>query len=145
MKKIIILSIFAAMLLTPFTSNAEIRPSVSVGSLFEVNMSGANKIKDSDATLFNFDIANLKNADKIGSFKMRIWCGEGVSVQTDFSASIDFNECGKLVDMGTSTINKFALTFNNNAQKIAPFSFKLKAYDRNGKWLHSVKKSFQWK
>ncbi len=71
-----------------------------------------------------------------------MYCDKKISLNT---VNNDENKCGQAVTSSTSTLSVFSLFFNSSENQMHKFSFKLKAYDVNGKWLHTEKKSFNWK
>lgn len=132
------MGVFAACIVHAETINYTVEPP---RPLFEMQTLKINEV-DKDITEFNMGVTtNDKNAP-IAYWKIRLYCDKGVTVSMAAKAE---NKCGKAVTHSTSTLTNFPLFFSNIGNNISNFNFKLKAYDSNGKWLSSEKKSFSWK
>jgi hypothetical protein len=144
-KKIVTVALLA---LSCFVStNESFAASVNVvslkeASLFKIKTAGINKIANTPNTRFDFVVSDIATPNTIGYWKLRVWCEKGVKVLLD---SISGDRCGEAIDMRSIPQNMFSLSMNNNTGKTLSFSFKLKAYDVNGKWLHSERAGFHWK
>ena len=139
---LLLVSVFAVLIFAGLTvPTADAAVSVTA-SLFEVEVKDINKISNTNTTRFNFETTNIKNRSSIGHFKIRVWCEKGITVGVN---NINDNSCGKAVTLDNQTADTFSLFLKNDTLKTIGFSFKLKAYDKNGKWLYSEKESFKWK
>lgn len=146
MKKLFIYILLAAFLLIPSGgANAQLRinvPEAEDDALFDLELVSAEKIKDTNLTRFELEPINIKNNQSIDHWKIRVWCDEVVTVTINDGTT---NSCGSALMAKNNTSNKFFLTFSNSTTMPAAFSLKLKAYDKDGNWLHSEKESFIWK
>jgi hypothetical protein len=111
-------------------------------SSFEVKITEITKVNGADKTRFSFEPVSVINPQNIAYWKVRLYCQEKIDIRVN---ELDKNVCNKAVRVEPGTADKFSLLFSNPTGKTTPFSFKLKAYDKDGNWLHSEKKSFQWK
>jgi uncharacterized protein YcfL len=148
MKKLITLFILLAVfLLTGNDAMAQIRVVSQADSnqgdgLFDIKITSIKQFPNSNSTTFEFEPVNVKTSPNIDHWKIRVWCENNISVVVGSSV---VNNCGTAVMIKNSTSNKFSLTLNNPTKQLTNFSFKLKAYDATGKWLHSEKESFMWR
>lgn len=128
------------------TTNAA--ENISVAALdsskvsFDIKMFEIGKITGTEKTSFSFEPTNIKNSQEINHWKIRVYCTDPITITM---SSLIENLCGKAVRMENSVINKFSLALLNQTQNTVGFSFKLKAYNKEGKWLHTEKQSLQWK
>ena len=142
MKKIVMTSL-GLMFLLPFTPLEGAEISVSSGQTsFGVEVTTINKILSTGATQFNFEPVNIKNNASIDHWKIRVYCEDAIIIRVN---GLTENSCGKAVQVANTANNKFFVSMMNPTGKTTGFSFKLKAYDKNGRWLHSEKESFRWK
>lgn len=146
MKYTLIIAIALAFMISPSFAGAVISVSgatvVEKEGLFDVSLSKAATSASTGQTRFDFVVTDIKPAPVISYWKIRVWCEKGVSI---FLVGSEGNRCGQAVDITSFPKNSFSLSMDNRTGKTTGFSFKLKAYDLNGKWLHSEKESFRWK
>ncbi|MDQ3089589.1 MAG: hypothetical protein M3Q24_00340 [bacterium] len=123
------------VVITPLASSSQ-----KVGS-FEVNTKGIYKILNTNITRFDFETNEIADIEKIGYWKIRITCEENANV----SAAGMMNHCGQALNfLPGQTPSAFSLFLTKSKDEDVKFSFKLKAYDKAGKWLNSEKKAFLW-
>ncbi len=108
---------------------------------FGVKIGEINKITNTEATRFNFEPINIKNNSTIDHWKIRVYCKDKIFINVN---ELTENSCGKAVQIANTDTNAFSISLINPTGRTTAFSFKLKAYDKNGDWLHSEKQSFQW-
>ncbi len=132
MKYIIYCLVLAAASLPVVTFASELNTKS-----FSVNPVLISKIKNSDITRFNFK-TEIYNDDVV-SWKIRFTCTKNVRLSLTNSGDDVCHTAQKL------TNKDFDVYFKNTSNYTAPFSFKLKGYDVNGKWVYSDKKTFQWR
>jgi hypothetical protein len=108
---------------------------------FDVRTLGASTDEVTKNVLFSFQPTDVVNAQNIAYWKVRSYCGLGMELSVNKAKE---DHCGKAVTLPVTLSNSFSLLYNNNSSQMKNFSFKLKAYDKNGKWLHTVKRSFRW-
>ena len=145
MKNLLIFSLFLSALVIPLSSTyAASTISVETTSpvSFGVDITDINKMLSTGLTRFDFKIVDVVNGSLIDHWKIRISCEKQVSVTVDNQSQ---NGCGKAIEISPASIDDFSVSLSNPTKKTVGFSFKLKAYDVNGKWLHSEKESFRWK
>jgi hypothetical protein len=145
MKKTYILAFIFATFIFALSTSAQGATSTTVvkeeETAFKVNTIEISKIEGSDTTRFTFVPTEIQNVQNIAYWKVRVYCEDHVSITVN---DLKDNVCNKVVRIEGFN-GPFFLNFNNDTTKTTPFSFKLKAYDKDGNWLHSEKKSFQWK
>jgi hypothetical protein len=108
---------------------------------FETSVLDITKSGLSD-TQFTISIDTINQKENIAYWKVRSYCDSKMTIQLTASST---NDCGKAVRFDSLTDNAFSFLFNNKDSKLKNFSLKLKAYDKNGKWLYTEKESFRWK
>jgi uncharacterized protein YxeA len=141
MKKIIFAIMALGFLVAPsltFASTANIQ--LSTKNLFEVNTVAINRIGSTDLARLDFSTTNIKNIPNIGYWKIRFWCNPGIQVGLNKVNSL----CGTTMTLTTEQVRAFSLYLKNTTGKKAEFSFKLKAYDKAGNWLHTEREAFLW-
>lgn len=111
---------------------------------FTFETAEALEIRNTDITEFNFDVLKGDSSKSIANWEIRVWCEDEVKIMLKGSSE---NICNKDNLLFNSQIvdDRFALKYSNSSGKDTKFSLKLKAFDKNGNWLHSQKKVFFWK
>jgi hypothetical protein len=144
MKKTFSIFIFVLVLgvFIPASSAQAVITVSQLKSGFNIKTNSINQVTDTNTTQFELIPINILNPQKINYWKVRIYCGKGVGVKVNKS---DKNNCGQAVTLLRTDTEAFSLLFENNTKTKAKFSAKLKAYDINGKWLHTATKNFIWK
>jgi hypothetical protein len=110
--------------------------------LFETNVGIVTRMLTSDVVEFNIDVKNIDNPEKIAFWKVRTYCDTDMAITF---ASSTGSQCEKNVTLNSLTKNSYSFLFDNKTDKLRNFSVKLKAYDKNGMWMHSERESFRWK
>ena len=92
----------------------------------------------------NFSVRVVPNDTRINAWKVRFFCDEKFAI--NIAGSSD-NMCGDVADLTSSQINNFLFSTlkRKNDASLGEFSFKVKAYDANGRWLHTEEKIFRSK
>jgi len=127
----------------PFLTNATTVVTTGPQSVsYGVSTTLIADIKGTNLTRFFFQPTDIVNNSRVSYFKIRVYC-------EDHATSITVNNmvddsCGKAVRLEKQSINNSFITFSNPSANTVGFYFKLKAYDSEGKWLHSEKKAFRW-
>jgi hypothetical protein len=117
--------------------------AVSTGATaFDIKVSEIGKVNGTNQTRFSFQPITVANPQNIDHWKIRVYCENGINVSVN---AFNTNGCGKATQLATTTDNKFSVTLSNPTTHTVGFSFKLKAYDKNGKWLHTERQAFRWK
>lgn len=140
MKKILIYII----LFIPFlvSANSELNSDFVQKKNFEINSVFISDIVDTDDQIFIFKIDKIENYENINSWKIRFYCDDEMELNYKFNNE---NVCGQAIDLNKNEAEIFFITFTNETQNLKDFHFKLKAYDKNGDWLHTERKGFRWK
>jgi len=123
--------------------DAAIGISTPTGITFDVKITEIAKIENTNQTRFSFEPIAITNTQNINHFKIRVYCEEpttSVTVNT-----LTENMCGKATRIEKTADNKSFVILSNPTGKTVGFSFKLKAYDKNGNWLHTEREGFRWK
>ena len=123
------------MLIVPNHSTHAANPS------FSVKPTGILRSTMTDNVEFNFSTIIPKDSSQIAYFKLRTYCDKSIRVSL---TGFEGNRCGTAARIEKNYIEFFSLTLDNPTNHSVNFSFKLKAYDKNGKWIHTEKKSFNW-
>lgn len=110
--------------------------------MFETSVASISEIRDMNITQFDIKVENIIQSNAITYWKVRSYCDKNMSLHINTS---DLDNCGKAVRLDSLTNNSFTLLFDNKNTQIKNFSIKLKAYDQNGKWIHTEQESFGWK
>lgn len=134
--------IFKFLLLCLFTIMPLLSTYAAEKVDFDIEVVDITKILTTGNTIFNFSTVNVVNEDAIDHFKIRVYCKEKFTLK--FNALVE-NSCGKVIKIPKAQKDAFSLDMKNETGNRVNFSFKLKAYDKDGKWLHSEKQSFNWK
>lgn len=138
-----VIALLLAAVVSPLGADAAMILSVKpLEASFKISLAGINKIKDTDTTVFGFKPEAVTNAQNIAYWKVRVSCDDRISIAANGVAG---NSCGKAVQVQNASPSLFEFSMTNTTGKTAAFSLKFKAYDKNGKWLHSEEQSFQWK
>lgn len=122
----------AAVIIQPIN---ELRP-------FVIKNTAITRIAGTDQTRFDFTPANVIDDSSIGYWRVRVYCGENAAVRLTPNGE-DF--CGKAIKNQNTDDDRFSLYFENDSDELTDFSFKLKAYDHNHRWLHSERMGFKIK
>jgi hypothetical protein len=109
---------------------------------FETSVIDISDVKGINKTKFDFKVDAITNPQNISYWKVRSYCDKEMNINITASST---NDCGKAVKLNSLKDNAFSTFFKNNSNEMKKFSFKLKAYDKNGKWLHTEKEAFRWK
>lgn len=136
--------IFVLLAACAVLSSAPMADAATAGvnaTTFDVRTIGASRDKVTKNTIFRFQPVDIVNPQNIAYWKVRSYCDLGMELTVN-DAKVD--HCGQAVDLPVTLSNSFSLEYDNRSNQMKNFSFKLKAYDKNGKWLHTVKKSFKW-
>ncbi|HLP43703.1 MAG TPA: hypothetical protein VK145_00275 [Candidatus Nanoarchaeia archaeon] len=145
MKKIILVAVVVfASLFAPYAQAATANViKISNKASFDVNLKAVNKIAFTNKAKFDFEVANVVNPTNIATWKMRVSCDGKIDVGFNQTTP---NICGKLITIPVAQAKNFSLymTRQEVKSKGVGFSFKLKAYDKNGKWLHSEEERIRW-
>ncbi len=139
------LLVLSLLFLPIFTIQAQTTYSVNSEDeqLFTVETGGIRKVSDTDITEFKMDVFKNDSENTISYWKVRSYCETGVKVNVNILGTN--SDCGKAVTINRGDLKSFPVFFDPSKNTISKFSFKLKAYDVNGKWLHTEKKAFSWK
>ena len=108
---------------------------------FDVKTIGVKTDSVTKNTLFSFQPVDIANPQNIAYWKVRSYCGLGMELSVN---GVKEDHCGTAVTLPVTLSNTFSLLYNNNSSQMKQFSFKLKAYDKNGKWLDTVERNFRW-
>lgn len=108
---------------------------------FNIQFGEIKKDDSGKTTHFNFRTMNITNSDQIGHWELRTWCEGDLSIKV--SSALD-EMCNKVAFLNTEQAKNFDLSMTNNTSERARFSFKLKAFDHNDRWLYSERKNFIW-
>lgn len=143
MKKSFLLSI--ALLLFSVTvvdAQASISPVVSKKTVFDTQIMDISNSSDANKVQFSVGVNNITNPNNIAYWKVRSYCDDKMTIQLSASST---NDCGKAVKLNSLKNNSFSFLFKNKTSQNKNFAIKLKAYDINGKWLHTEREGFSWK
>jgi hypothetical protein len=109
---------------------------------FETKIQQIAGVEGTDLTLFYFSPVGIQDNSKIASWKVRFYCDEDMSMRF---IDVSKDNCNKAVSFAnTANLPNFIL-FENKNQETKKFTFALKAYDKNGKWIHTDRNNFNWK
>jgi hypothetical protein len=142
MKKILGLLIVTAVfvLINLFTS--VVRAEVVVDQpLFSIGNISISKLFANSEARVNFSPINIINEQNIGYWRVRVYCEGGATVKFADGAAA----CGKAILVPNTDKDAFSIFAKNKSEELSRFYFKLKAYDKNGKWLHTETKGFKIK
>lgn len=109
---------------------------------FDIGITGISNIPTVEDILFGFKPIHLVNTQNIASWKVRVYCDKSMKMAVN---QANKDHCGQAVTIPATTAQNFSVTFKNGTADMKDFSFKLKAYDKNGKWLHTATKNLRWK
>ncbi len=109
---------------------------------FETKVQKISAIEGADMTLFYFSPEEIKDNSKIASWKVRFYCDKDMTMRF---IDISNDSCNKAISFANSNNLPNYILFQNKNQDTKKFSFALKAYDKNGKWIHTDKNNFSWK
>lgn len=120
--------------------------NVSVGvvpsdSFFDVDIKKVTEIEGTNLSLFYFSPVDIKDESKISSWKVRFYCDKDMSMRF---IDVSKDSCNKAVSFANSESKDFFILFENKTPELKQFTFALKAYDKNGKWIHTKKSNFSW-
>jgi hypothetical protein len=134
MNKIIFYTIVLLVLASPTYANEV--------PFFETKIQNISSIEGTNLTLFYFSPISIQDNSKISKWKVRFYCDEDMSMRF-----IDLNKdnCNKAVDFANTDNKDFFILFENKSTEMKSFTFALKAYDKDGKWIHTDRNSFSWK
>jgi len=137
MKKIIFVLLFVFV---PFAVHAEGGVLDNKSDNFELIQGPIFALEDGSSVF----VLNIIKGDssKATSWTARSYCEDDMQLQFNL---VGTNDCQKNVKLNFFAENMFFVLFRNETGELKDFSFKLKAYDEAGKWIHSEKKSFGWK
>lgn len=138
-----IVSLFSITVILVGLTASPVNASVKASESFDIEILQIIKNLKEDETRFYFKPSSVVAPQNIGYWKVRIYCEDGAKELR--INDIAGNSCGKVSDIATTSINSSFITFVNKTDKTTGFSFKLKSYNKEGKWLHTEKKSFRWK
>lgn len=108
---------------------------------FEVELRQVDVV-DETKDAFYFSPIKIQDESRIASWKVRFYCDKNMSMS--FMNS-NINSCGKAVSFVNTANKELYVVFDNQDHQNKKFKFALKAYDKNGKWIHTERKSFSWK
>jgi len=135
--------VLLVFLLTPvYIFASQIPKDSPLAVTYEIQTNEILKFVSSGITTFNFKPINITNSNKIDHWKVLVYCDEDVSVTVN---NLKGNNCGQKMPISGGSLENFSLSLSNPTDKKIFFSFKLKAYDKDGRWLHSESKVFRWK
>lgn len=108
---------------------------------FSIKLKEVNKIFGTNTYRFDFETKVASNSG-VTHWEVRIWCEDGVTVGFNQNILDQCNQGNVVLDQNPESF----LVFLNKSkdEERAKFSFKLKGFDKDGKWVHSEKKSFVW-
>lgn len=109
---------------------------------FETRVGEINRIGKTKDIKFDIAVSNIVSPENIEYWKIRTYCDKDMSIRYGTSTS---SMCGKAFNIKELNSNMFSFLFTNNTNDLKSFSVKLKAYNKNGKWLYTEKESFRWK
>ena len=116
-------------------------PVARADTSFDVEVTKVEEMQGTDLSRFFFKATSVSGAKQISYWKIRLYCEANIVVSV---GAFPENSCGKASNIVFSNDGAY-ITLSNPGKNQIGFSFKLKAYDSTGKWLHSEKKSFRWK
>lgn len=127
-----------------------ITPSISEGAIlentkktiFDISVSDITYYEDIKKTQFSLNIEDVTNPQNITYWKVRTYCDDKITIQLNASST---NDCNKTIRLNSITNNTIPFLFKNKTNKSKDFSIKVKAFDKDGKGLHSEKIGFGWK
>ena len=108
---------------------------------FDIRTIGVSTDKVTKDTLFMFQPTDIVNGQNIAYWKVRSYCDMGMELSVNMAKE---DHCGTAVTLPVTLSNSFSILYDNRSNIMKEFSFKLKAYDRNGKWLHTVTRNYRW-
>ena len=114
--------------------------AASEEALFGVNLKEINKIQGTNTLQLEFETVDMKPNTGIDHWKIRMWCEGNVQV----GLTRLNNHCEQVVTIPAASVRDFMIFATKVKGERTEFSFKLKAYDKAGKWLHSEEERFQW-
>lgn len=140
MKKIILLTALIIGFLAAHGVQAAGTIKIAETPAFKVETKAINRISGTNKTRFDFNTIQSLPL-KVSQWKLRVWCDKGA--QVSFGKAVE-NVCGKVVAVPVTAVTNFSLVMaKTNTQGSSGFSFKLKGYDKNGKWVESADKAFR--
>lgn len=134
-----ILTILSVLAFTPAFAGAQ----VSDG-LFEVKTDSIVDYVNYDITQFliSVDVNESGSSNIIAYWKVRLYCEDDVVLGLNSHTE---NNCNQAVTIQKSDLKNFSLFMQTGDDELKKISYKLKAYDDEGKWLHTEGQSFHWK
>lgn len=109
--------------------------------VFTVDLKGVNRITDTNVYRFDFKTNSAVNKG-IQQWEIRMWCEDGITVSFN-KKGVDQCNSGNITVEQTPDFFSIFLT-KSQINKRTNFSFKLKAFGADGRWLHSEKRAFIW-
>lgn len=121
---------------SPFiVSAAEEKP------LFDVKVEKIVSLEGTNLSLFYFSPKDIQDNSKIDSWKVRFYCDKDMNMKF---VDLAKDSCNTAVSFKNSSTLPNIILFQNENDGNKKFTFALKAYDKNGKWLHTKKSNFVW-
>lgn len=136
MNKIIFYTIALLILVSPSFALA------NTEDFFDVDIKKVVNIEGTDLTLFYFSPTGIKDNSKIASWKVRFYCDEDMSMRF---IDVSKDSCNKAVSFVNSADLPGFILFENKTPDTKRFTFALKAYDKDGKWIHTKRSNFSWR
>ncbi len=137
MKKLTTLIFLLAFLIIPTLTFAQTNEE----GFFDVDIKKIVGIEGTDLTLFYFSPINIKDDLKIKSWKVRFYCEDDMTMRF---IDVSKDSCNKAVSYQNSDKKDSFILFENKTESSKKFTFAVKAYDENGKWIYTKKSNFVW-
>lgn len=109
---------------------------------FDVDIKKVVSIDGTNLTLFYFAPTDIQDNAKIANWKVRFYCDEDMSMRF---IDVSKDSCNKAVSFVNSNNLPGFILFENKTPDTKQFTFALKAYDKDGKWIHTKRSNFSWK
>ncbi len=135
MNKFIVYTFTLLVLASPVFASEEV-------PFFETKIQKIAALEGTDMTLFYFSPVEIQDNSKIASWKVRFYCDEYMTMRF---VDVSKDNCNKAVSFTNSSNLPNFILFENKNQEQKKFTFALKAYDKDGKWIHTDKNNFSWK
>jgi hypothetical protein len=114
----------------------------SAATFFDTRVIGISDVLGEGVTRFDIKAVNIDDSQEIDNWKIRFYCDENMKL---IFSPLTESVCGRAIRLDALNKDSFFFSFENQNEVTKKFSVKLKAYDKNGNWLHSEKESFTWR
>lgn len=135
-----IVKVFVSVVILLSLALSSSASSLPTGVSFDTKVSSIYKLKS--GTRFDIGVGQIVNADEVSYWKIRVYCDRDIDIKFVDGGESTCDKATKFDSLGDSG---YSFYFNNKDDRAKKFSLKLKAYDVEGKWLHTEKESFTWR